>query len=114
MTNGCEGNKLAVCSKCNAVQSVAVAGCSHASCGGIFVSQQPITELTATDWMRITLALKRKLKSLREIKQAIADGEQASLNEQDWAEIFYALDAESERDLIAKIGPDGRNMIGDK
>ena len=53
----------AVCSKCNAVQSVAVAGCSHASCGGIFVSQQPITELTATDWMRITLALKRKLKS---------------------------------------------------
>ena len=95
------------------------------------MSQQPITGLTATDWMRITLALKSKLKSpvvqgrdresldwrahLREIKQAIADGEQASLNEQDWAEIYYAIvDGDSEQDLAEKIGPDGRNMIGDK
>jgi hypothetical protein len=84
-------------------------------------------ELGATDWMRIVLALKGKLKSpvvqggdreskdwrahLREIKQAIADGEQASLNEQDWAEIYYALDAFAETDLIDKIGPDGKNMI---
>ena len=51
---------------------------------------------------------------LREIKQAIADGEQASLNEQDWAEIYYAIvDGDSEQDLAEKIGPDGRNMIED-
>jgi hypothetical protein len=84
--------------------------------------------LTATDWMRIVLALKSKLKSpvvqgndresrdwrchLREIKQAIADSEQASLNEQDWVEVYYAIvDSDSEQDLAEKIGPDGKSMI---
>ena len=83
--------------------------------------------LTAQDWMTIVDGLKAKLKSatvagsdresrawrahLRAIKQAIIDGEHASLNEQDWAEVFYALDYAGGEYLAEKIGPDGKNMV---
>lgn len=88
-----------------------------------------LESITPTDWMRIMLALKSYLKSptvqgndresldwrrhLRDIRQAITDGEQASLNREDWAEIFYSLRDESEEDLRRKIGPDGLYMVVD-
>jgi hypothetical protein len=86
----------------------------------------PCDLITPLEWTQIVSSLKAKIKSpvtagndreskdwrnhLREIKQAIVDGEQASLNEQDWAEIYYSLEVE-EAELLAKLGPDGRNMV---
>ena len=91
------------------------------------------TLITAQEWTTIVNALHAKAKSpvtagrdyesvewrahLREIIAAIRDGEQESLNEQDWAEVYYALcpwplgDESEVASLLAKIGPDGRNMV---
>jgi hypothetical protein len=93
----------------------------------------PIAALTADDWSTIIEGLRYKIKSacvagtdreavtwrahLREIKQAIRDGEHASLNASDWVEIYYALDEVRMRGkslggaVAAKIGPDGQYMI---
>ena len=65
--------------------------------------------LDANEWMQIVAALKSKMESLppqqaaylREINDAIIDGEQASLNEQDWAEIYCALADGACRQLFA-------------
>ena len=80
-------------------------------------------ELTKQEWAAIVAALKTKAKSpvvagdrmwiahLREIKQAILDGEGLSLNENDWVEVYYALvDCDAEQALVEKIGPDAINM----
>jgi hypothetical protein len=79
--------------------------------------------ITEKEWKQIILALKCKVNSpvtsgddewrvqLQEIIEVINDEEQASLNERDWAEIYYALNSVASRELMEKIGPDGRNMI---
>jgi hypothetical protein len=80
-------------------------------------------DLTKQEWAGIVAALKAKIKSpvvagdrmwvahLREIKQAILDGEAGSLNENDWVEVYYALvDCDGEQTLVEKIGPDATNM----
>jgi hypothetical protein len=77
--------------------------------------------LDANEWIQIVVALKSKMESLppqqatylREINDAIIGGEQTSLNEQDWAEIYCALvDGDAEQAIAEKIGPDGKNMVG--
>lgn len=79
--------------------------------------------LDASEWAQIVEALKSKREAavtqgrdrayLEEIRHVIGDGEQASLNEQDWAEIYYALvDGDvADQAIVEKIGPDGKNMI---
>jgi hypothetical protein len=77
--------------------------------------------LDANEWTQIVAALRSKMESLpsqqatylREISEAIIDGEQASLNEQDWAEIYCAMvDGDADQSIGEKIGPDGKNMVG--
>jgi hypothetical protein len=92
------------------------------------VAPTPCDVITNLEWTQIVSSLKAKIKSpvtagsdreskdwrnhLREIKQAIVDGEQASLNAEDWTEIYYSIDAE-ESELLSKLGPDGCNMVTD-